>query len=409
MKKAIFISILFISTQLFSQSKLKKDSIPATQIKLLNTNYKDFILVNGLVYALTKGDSLVVLNVKKDNVKYTNHSFAAITKNSKSKIIGVTNDGIVMEQNSKNNFIEKDKVEGKIYKIVVDKYDDFVVITDEYIRYKKENFTPEKGTPMYRKSGRIRASEKLIPMDYIFLDKEQNIWFAYDAGEWGGDVCFFNLKSKEFIYDNWLTLDDYEKYKDKSQYFRDLQNKFSDKIKITKSDTIFKFPYELSISSGMKGVVYDDADNIFISSSGMHFSIDGSISKIFKSNIKGFYKSCFDEDILDQIKSNDTSKIGKLFFRNITEYLGPLAFNKFNNSIYYYSSNGFYKLSGNQCKNSKEFVFKPWISWTAGLPDAVGYQMNVKKFEFVGEKEMIFLTSKNGIGYFDGKSVKYFK
>lgn len=409
MKKAIFISILFISTQLFSQSNLKKDSIPAIQIKLLNTNYKDFILVEGLVYALTKGDSLVVLNVKKDNVKYTNHSFAAITMNSKSKIIGVTNDGIVMEQNSKYNFIEKDKVEGKIYKIVVDKYDEYVVITDKYIRYKKENFTPEKGTPMYRKSGRIRASEKLIPMDYVFLDKEQNVWFAYDAGEWGGDVCFFNLKSKEFIYDNWLRLEDDEKFKDKNEYFIELQNKFSDKIKINQNDTIFKFPYELNISSGMKGVVYDDEDNIFISSSGMHFSIDGSISKIYKTEVKDFYKSCFDEDILDQIKDNDTTKIGKFLFRNITEYLGPLAYNKFNKSIYYYSSNGFYKLSGNQCKNSKEFIFKPWIEWTAGLPDAVGYQMNVIKFEFVSEREIIFLTSNNGIGYFDGKSVKYFK
>lgn len=409
MKKAIFISILFISMQLFSQSNLKKDSIPAIQIKLLNTNYKDFILVNGLIYALTKGDSLVVINFKKDNVKYTNHSFAEITKNSKSKITGVTNDGIVMEQNSKNDFIQKDKVEGKIYKILVDKFDEYVVITDKYIRYKKENFTPEKGTPMYRKSGRIRTSEKLIPMDFVFLDKEQNIWFAYDAGEWGGDVCFFNLKSKEFIYDNWLRLDDYEKYKDKNEYFRDLQNKFSDKIKITQKDTIFKFPYELNISSGMKGVVYDDEDNIFISSSGMHFSIDGSISKIYKTEIKDFYKSCFDEDILDQEKPKDTLKKISFLDRNITEYLGPLAFNKFNNSIYYYSSNGFYKLKGNQCKNSKEFVFKPWIHWTAGLPDAVGYQMNVIKFEFVSEREIIFLTSSNGIGYFDGKSVKYFK
>lgn len=409
MKKAIFISILLISTQLFSQSNLKKDSIPALHVKLLNTDYKDFVVVDKLIYAITKGDSLVVLNVKNDKLKFTNYLFTSITKNSKSKIIGVTNNGIVMEQNTKNNFVKKDKVEGKIYKILVDKYDDYIVITDEYIRYKKENFIPEKGTPMYRKSGRIRASDKLIPANYIFLDKEQNIWFAYDAGEWGGDVCFFNLNTKEFIYDNWLRLDDDKKYNDKNEYFKDLQNKFSDKIKIHQNDTVYKFPYELGISSGMKGVIYDDENNIFISSSGMHFSIDGSISKIFKSDIKGFYKSCFDEDILDQIKSNDTSKIGKLFFRNITEYLGPLAYNKFNKSIYYYSSNGFYKLSGNQCKNSKEFIFKPWIMWKGGLPDAVGYQMNVTKFEFISEKEIIFLTSSNGIGYFDGKTVKYFK
>lgn len=409
MKKIMVISFLFFSIQFFSQSYSSKDSVYVTHFKLLNTHYKDFVTIDNVIYAITQGDSLVVLNLKEGKIKFTNHFFSSIALNSSNKVIGVTNEGIVKEQNTKNNYVIKDKVEGKIYKILVDKNDDFIVITDQYIRYKNQNYIPEKGSPMYRKAGRIRESKKLIPMDYTFLDKEQNVWFAYDAGEWGGNVCFFNLKTKEFIYDDLLMLDDNVKHKDVKEYFRNLQNKFSDKIKIVQNDTIYKFPYRLNISSKMKGVVYDNEDNIFISSSSMHFSVDGGISKISKTDTKDFYKSCFDEDILDQVKSNDTSKNEMSLYRNITEYLGSLAFNKYNNSIYYYSSNGFYKLNGNDCKNSKEFVFKPWIHWTAGLPDAVGYQMNVKKFEFISEEEIVFLTSSNGIGYFDGKSVRYFK
>jgi hypothetical protein len=394
---------------IFSQKEEKRDSIPAVQVKLLNINFKDFIIKDKLVYAITNDDRLITLNIAKNKFKDTKQTFSSIALNSSNRIIGVTRDGIVKEQNKKNKYVKRDKVDGEVYKILVDKNDDFIVITDEYIRYKNENFIPEKSSPMYRKAGRIIGGKKLIPADYYFLDKEQNIWFSYDAGEWGGDVCFFNLVSKEFIYDKWLSLEENEKSNDRKEYFKKLQSKFSDKIKIIQNDTIYKFPYQLSISSGMKGVVFDQYENIFISSSRMHFFIDGSISKISKTDLKGFYKFCFDEDILDQIITKDTLDKKTYLNRNIKEYLGPLAFNKFNNSIYFYSSYGFYKLTGNDCKNSKEFIFKPWIYWKAGLPDAVGYQMNLTKFDFISEKEIIFLTAMNGIGYFDGETVKYFK
>lgn len=392
---------------LFSQNEEKRDSIHATQIDILKTDYKDFIIIDKIIYAVTKGNSLVSLNPINENFNIIETDILTIAKNSKEKIVAARKDGHIVEQDEQDEFIKKIFVKDKVRRIFLDKNDEYVIITRKNIQYKNQKFVPEKKSPMCE-AIIARAKSGFLPANYYFLDKEDNLWFSYDWGEWGGDVCFFNLKTKEFIYDNYLTLDfDKKPSMPPKEYFQELQKTYSDKIKIVEKDTIYKFPYNLNISSGMKGVTYDNEGNLFISSSGMHFFIDGGIIKISKSKIKNFYESCSCNSVLDQIANTDIT--GKIIDRQLQEYLGPISFNKYNNKTYYYSNKGFFKLSGNSCKMTKEFVFKPWIYWTAGLPDAVGYQMNVIKFEFISEKEIVFLTQKDGIGYFDGEKVKYFK
>ena len=58
---------------------------------------------------------------------------------------------------------------------------------------------------------------------------------------------------------------------------------------------------------------------------------------------------------------------------------------------------------------SKVFIFKPWIGWSAKNENRIGYDVNVLKFEFNKKNELFFLTVNDGIGYLNGKSVKYFK
>ena len=48
----------------FSQESKKKDSISTVKIKLFNTDYKDFQIAKNKVYAHTKGDILVVFDLK---------------------------------------------------------------------------------------------------------------------------------------------------------------------------------------------------------------------------------------------------------------------------------------------------------------------------------------------------------
>lgn len=392
--KLYFASIfLLFSTVLFAQNQKTKDSIVIKNIKVFKTNYKEFEVVENKIYAVTNGDSLVLINIKNSKVEFLDKNVVSIIKNSKGNIFLIKNDGDVFGQNQKSKFIKVTSLTAnKFYAIKVDNNDEVIVFSDKAIHYKNQEFIPNIESPFYRKSGRRKRSEFLIPTDYLFVDKQNYMWFAYNAGEWGGNVCFFDLNQKKFIYD----LND---------------------------NNGENFPYSNSyISSSIKGVVYKNED-IYTSSSSMHFYVSGALYRLKKLDKK--YITCSNVSVLEhQSISIDSLKLRhpKLSYytdeqweelQNLTtlysEYLGPITFNKFNNSLYYYSNLGFFKLfEKDDCVFSKEFYFKPEISWRYRLPDAVGYQMNISKFEFISKNELVFLTSSNGIGFYNGKELKYF-
>lgn len=392
--KLYFASIfLLFSTILFAQNQKTKDSIVIKNIKVFKTNYKEFEVVENKIYAVTNGDSLVLINIKNSKVKFLDKNVVSIIKNSKGNIFLIKNDGDVFGQNLKSKFIKVTSLTAnKFYAIKVDNNDEVIVFSDKAIHYENQEFIPNIESPFYRKSGRRKRNEFLIPADYLFVDKKNYMWFAYNAGEWGGNVCFFDLNQKKFIYD----LND---------------------------NNGENFPYSNSyISSSIKGVVYKNED-IYTSSSSMHFYVSGAFYKLKKLDKK--YITCSNISVLEHTSiSIDSLKLRhqKLSYytdkqweelQNLTtlysEYLGPITFNKFNNSLYYYSNLGFFKLfEKDDCVFSKEFYFKPEISWQYGLPDAVGYQMNISKFEFISINELVFLTSSNGIGFYNGKELKYF-
>lgn len=404
MKKKLFFSFFLFSVFSFSQQKEKKDSIPATQIKLLNTNYKDFVIVNKSVYAITKGDSLISINLVNNKILFIQNKIKSIYKSKKNKIVALTDTGEVLLQKDKSKFNLVDTFEGIPYKILIDKNNDFIIISSKYVRYKNENFVPEKDSPMYRKAGRVRPSSALIPIDVFYIDNENRIWLGYDAGEWGGDICFFDLNTKTFYTDKSLSSIFDDKHERLPKNDLELLNEYPGKVKVIDKDTLIKFPYQLYISN-IKGVSQNRDGDFFISESLMHFSVSGGLTILKKTEFDDYYKNVS----LDCILEKDSIINVKGNYKFLNEYIGTNTINKFNNSFYYYSDKGFFKIIRNNNKYSKDFIFKPLIYWTAGLPDAVGYQMSVIKFEFISEKEIVFLTSSNGIGYFDGKTVKYFK
>ncbi len=404
MKKKLFFSFFLFSVFSFSQQKEKKDSIPATQIKLLNTNYKDFVIVNKSVYAITKGDSLISINLVNNKILFIQNKIKSIYKSKKNKIVALTDTGEVLLQKDKSKFNLVDTFEGIPYKILIDKNNDFIIISSKYVRYKNENFVPEKDSPMYRKAGRVRPSSALIPIDVFYIDNENRIWLGYDAGEWGGDICFFDLNTKTFYTDKSLSSIFDDKHERLPKNDLELLNEYPGKVKVIDKDTLIKFPYQLYISN-IKGVSQNRDGDFFISESLMHFSVSGGLTILKKTEFDDYYKNVS----LDCILEKDSIINVKGNYKFLNEYIGTNTINKFNNSFYYYSDKGFFKIIRNNNEYSKDFIFKPLIYWTAGLPDAVGYQMSVIKFEFISEKEIVFLTSSNGIGYFDGKTVKYFK
>src|SRR5690606_14717669 len=301
---------------------------------------------------------------------------------------------------------------GNIYKVFCDKKGHPVVLSSEGVFYQQNQYVPVKGSPMYRKAGRIRASDFLIRADVYFLDSHRElIWFGYDAGEWGGNVCFFDLNTKEFSESESLFgmyLDKYPEERSSSDRptRADLLKEFPDKIRITQTDTLYKFPHDLYLSH-LKGITADNKGNYWASESLMHFFVNGSITKIEKGE-DDFYKSKYLENLpLHEIRYyNDSDQ--KTRHYQIYEYLGPTTFNPFNESIYYYSDKGFIRIVETaDGQYTRECYYRPRLTWTAGLPDAVGYQMNVTKMEFLSEKEIIYLSNR-GIGYYDGILSKYY-
>ena len=180
---------------------------------------------------------------------------------------------------------------------------------------------------------------------------------------------------------------------------------YPEKIKKVKEDFLFKFPYNLPIYNPIKGICQDGQSNFYLSQSLMHFSVSGNISKYVEVE-KDFYKDIDLSSILQRKKNIAESGLS---YTEVTEYLGPIQYNRYDGNVYYYTNNGFYKILQNDIGLSKEYVFKPTIAWKFGLKSSVGYQMNIKKFEFLSEKELVFLTSFNGIGFYDGKTIKYFQ
>ncbi|WP_026703859.1 hypothetical protein [Flavobacterium soli] len=404
MKKIFY--ILFLNICFSYGQSFERDSIPAIEIKSFSSNYKDFVVVDRIVYAITKGDSLVSFNLKNDKIIYIENNVVALTETSKDNLILAKTDGSIFKDIGKNQH-KIDFIEGKIFKILVDKNDNPIVISNKSIYYRKQHYLPQKKSSMYGMfGGHQKGKKELVPVDVFFLDSNERIWFGYDVGEWGGNICFFDIKNNFFSEAKSLSSHYNDKYDVWPKNKAYLLKEFPNKIKIVGNDTIVAFPHEFDLSN-IKGITEDKNGNIYTTTSLMHMMLDGNIIKFIKVE-KDYYKAFELQKILEHKIFNETTNVENSFI-DIEEYLGLIQYNPFDEFVYYYTNNGFFKIIEKDNAVSKEFIFRPWITWTYGMSHSVGYQMNVIKMEFISKNELVFLTSNNGIGYFDGEKVKYFK
>jgi hypothetical protein len=392
----------------FSQENEKKDSISVLKIKLFNSDYKDFEIIKNTVYALTKGGVLVLFDLKKEKIIRIIDSVIAITKCNKKEVVYIKNDNEII--GFKSGIKEKIPAGFVLYRLLYDNKNNSILITDKGLVYRNKRYNPSNIKYSYRfyfyKSQNDRTKVFHNP-DLVYLDSHNRLWLTYDNGEFGEDILFFDLEKKEFYESDYLYLKDNSNIKDfynSKEYEGRLLDSFPDKIKKESNKLVFKFPNNLPIRYGVKGISENKNGEIFISQSLMHFTVSGQLNIIKETSISDFYTSINLNDVLEYMHLGEKNKLDFL-----KEYLGTNTFNIFDNSFYYYSDKGFFKIIKNGDKYSKQLFFKPLITWTAGLANSVGYQMNVIKFEFISEKEIIFLTLNNGIGYFDGETVKYFK
>ncbi|HSD13376.1 MAG TPA: hypothetical protein VLB74_01870 [Flavobacterium sp.] len=399
-----YMVLLFvIQNAIIAQNKEGRDSVFVKNIKILNTDYKDFQVVGKDVYAITKGDSLVVFNVKSNKVKYSEKEVFALGKDRKEEVFYIAKDNQIAKFGSKKQKID---VGFLPYKILFDSQNEMLLITNRGLFYKNQLYEPTNIRPNYRyyvqTTKKTEGRRAFKNPDLVYLDKKSRLWLTYDKGEFGEDILFFDLNKREFFEEDYLTIDvDYDKYLNHQKYFEDLRLAYSDKIIVTQNDTLYKFPNQLPIHNPVKGIA-EVGNDIFISQSLFHFSVDSKFAFIRDIGAEGFYKS-FDLTL----PLLEIERLGGVEFVN--EFLGPLSYNLFNNLLYYYSDKGFFKIIEKGNKFEKEFVFKPWIKWSATNRNNLGADINVSKFEFPSAREIIFLTTNNGIGYYNGNEVIYFR
>ena len=425
----LFCSFSFL---VIAQNSFQNDSVPNNQINLLNLEYKDFVSAKDLIYAITENNDLVAIDIKKHNRKLIKNNITAIAKKSNNELIFGSKDGEIFTLNKRQKVKQIEKIDAEIFSILTNSKDEYIIYSNKSIYYNRKDYIPKRKTNFY---GKVRAKYTgtiLIEPDYIYLDKMDFIWFAYNEGEWGGNVCFFDLNKKEFIYDGWLRLDEDVKYKDRNDYFTKLKEKYPEIIRVTEGETVYKYPYNLGISSRTKGFAYNKNDELFITSSGgditiyatrndFNYCVDGTIGKILKKD-KDYYKSCFDQEILEDekykiafernsmgFKNNDSDLRENILTENEINILGPITFNKYDNKLYFYSTKGFYSLNNLDCNFTKELYFSPKLKYKIQYERDYCIHLNVTKFEFISEKEILFLTKNNGIGYFNGEKIIYFR
>lgn len=405
--KILLIVLCFFSTLLTTTAQ---DSIPVEIIDKLKTNYKDFIIVKDNIYAITKGDSLVSWNYNSDSYKILKKNTNTITKNNNDELIITTTDNALLVR--KDKWLKLFSFKGEALKVFIDKKNEPIIISSKGILYKNINYHPQKPCGIYKAKKRGDSIDVFFRNpDVSFLDSKDRIWLTYDNGEWGEEIWFFDLEKKTLFEEEHLSLEvDYNEFKNWEKYQTDLINAFPKKIKLTKNDTLYKFPAQLPIYYGVKGIAENENGNILISQSLNHFGVDGSIHSYYESEYKGFYEHQTIEvlDYENEIE-DDYGNVHKYTKSFLTEYVGTITYNKFDKSFYYFSNKGFFKIIENNSSYSKELLFNPSLIWKGGLRHSVGYQMAVKKFEFIDAERFVFLTNLNGIGYYDGKQIKYYK
>lgn len=395
-----YLSLIFCFAFILNYGQ--NDSIPAREVRVFNTNYKEFEVVDNLVYAITKSDSLVVFDLLNNKIINSRSNVVSVVKSFDNKMFYITSDNKVV---SDKYIIITNKIISNPYKLLLDKTNSPIIISDKGLIYKEKLYEPKNIEYNHRFYGIKSLKDKTRVFkspDLVYLDKKERLWLTYDRGEFGEDILFFDLNNKVFFEEDYLMVDvDYQRIKENnSQYFKDLIEAFPDKIKVTEKDTLYRFPYQMPIHDPIRGIVEKEG-KIFISQSLMHFGVNSNFSVLYDFDSEEFYKS---EEIQCQLLECD-----EFSYFGSKEFLGPISLNRFNNSIYYYSHKGFFKIIESENKFSKEFIFRPWILWSATNRNNIGYDINIIKFEFISENEMVFLTTNNGIGYFNGKEVVYFK
>ncbi|WP_198659381.1 hypothetical protein [Winogradskyella aurantiaca] len=374
------------------------------------------MIKNDEIFAITRQDSLVKWNILSGESELMRTKVTSVAKDQNGILLITSSSLELMESSDGETWKEIDKIPSEGRKIHFDSRNRPLVIHQKGIYYNDENHWPNKKCRVFNSFEDQDGNPVTyfqIP-DYSFMDSKDRVWLTFNGGEWGPDICFFDAINQVYFPTKYFNLKvDYDRWTNSSRYEKDVIQAHPDEIRIIDSKRYNKFPSNLPFNSDIKSIYEDPFGNYYIAQSTMHFGLEGSITKLNACDIIDFYSKS-DIEVLDFYEDvhSFTDKKGdqeENRFKTVTECLGPLNYNSYDGFIYYFTNNGFFKLFEGEKASQKELIFNPKIIWKEGLPNAVGYQMAVKKFEFINNNDFVFLTNLDGIGYFSENSITFFR
>ena len=352
-----------------------------------NVIFYEMIIVNDSVYTVNNHGKVKIWDINKLSLVYemkdTIPWFTSVSSDKKNNVYFGTSDGRVYKylKNEKKFDLEL-KLRKKKY--IIDfvfnsKNELFLIlpngIYDPKARRLWNRFNLVNSQVKYRKRYlhffHKKVSKAFVCPNSVYIDRNDIIWTTRSYGEWGGSLQRFDSRNRKIIN--------------------------------TPIDS-------LNFNRLNPNSVFEDYDgNVYLTSGIEHLMNWGDIFMIRGTQVNHIYNGDAPEN---SKKYEDVEVNGELMrlCHDIRIYIGPGAYNRFDNKIYYYTNLGFFKSSipENGCIRDQELVLCPELilSYAVG---AVGMDIPIVNVEFSSKGMLVFLSSKNGVGVYDGVNLVMLK
>lgn len=127
-----------------AQSNFQNDSVSKTQIKLLNSEYKDFVSVKNKLYAISQNNNLIEIDLKKDNFKLIKNNITAIAKKSNNELVFGSKDGRIFILNNKHKVNQIEKIDAEIFSVLINSKDEYIIYSNKSIYYNRKDYIPKR-------------------------------------------------------------------------------------------------------------------------------------------------------------------------------------------------------------------------------------------------------------------------
>jgi len=365
--------------------------------KVYKSRYTDVLTKNDLIYALSKTHKLVVWDMTKGDISYIKKEVSCIYTNKKNEVYCVTLDGEIQKETTTNLWKKVGAFTGTPFAILTTTTNKIASISSKGIKYNKKYYMPKEknriGNGMYSfKNSKLRKPQ------LTYIDQKDRIWISYDFGKFS-EVFIFDTKKSAFLDHKPLSiLDEKKTFNSKEDYLKDYRKKqykkYSYHVKKIGKEYAYKFPTELPLYYGIKSITQDKTGNYYFSEGLAYFHKKNGLYEYQTTTEKKFYKI---------IENSEAS------FKKQHEIIGPVVYNNFNESLYYYSNYGVFKLHKIASGYRNELIIDPnALLYYKKISHSYESVMKVSKIIFMDDTRFVFLTKKYGFGYYDGESVNLF-